>query len=70
MQYVRKVRSNAVGVQTINHRIHITGSCRHCKVLDKTRHPVPTALLVRAYCLWKRMQMAVEGEAQGIVSSR
>ena len=56
---VRELR--AVGVPTNNQRGQISGPCRLCGGLDKARHVVPTALLVRVQCLRKSLYMAVEG---------
>ena len=46
---VRELR--AVGVPTNNQREQISGPCRLCEGLDKARHVVPTALLVKSAML-------------------
>ena len=51
----------AEGVPTNNQRGQISGPCRLWGGLDKARHIVPTALLVRVQCFRKGSYKAVEG---------
>ena len=52
----------AVGVPTNKKRVQSSGSCRICGDLDKARHVVLTALLVKVQYLRKRLDIAVEGD--------
>ena len=51
----------AEGVPTNNQRGQRSVPCRLCGGLDKARHIVPTALLVRVQCFRKGSYKAVEG---------
>ena len=51
----------ADGVPTNNKRGRRSGFCRLRGGLDKARHIVPTALLIRAQCFRKRLYKAVQG---------
>ena len=51
----------AEGVPTNNQRGQRSGPCRLLRGLDKARHIVPTALLVRVQCFRKGSYKAVEG---------
>ena len=51
----------AEGVQTNNQRGRRSGPCRLWGGLDKARHIVPTALLVRVQCFRKSLLKAVQG---------
>ena len=51
----------AEGVLTNNQRGRRAGPCRLWGGLDKARHIVPTALLVRVQCFRKGLYKAVEG---------
>ena len=51
----------AEGVPTNNQRGQRSGPCRLLGGLDKARHIVPTALLVRVQCFRKGSYKAVEG---------
>ena len=54
-----ELRSDAEGVSTNNQRGQRSGPCQGG--LDKARHIVPTALLVRVQCFKKGSYKAVEG---------
>ena len=51
----------AEGVPTNNQRGRRSGPCRLWGGLDKARHIVPTALLVRVQCFRKSLHKAVQG---------
>ena len=51
----------AEGVPTNNQRGRRSGPCRLRGGLDKARHKVSTALLVRVQCFMKGLYKAVEG---------
>ena len=51
----------AEGVPTDNQKGRRAGPCRLCGGLDKARHIVPTALLVRVQCFRKGPYKVVEG---------
>ena len=51
----------AEGVPTNNQRGQRSGPCRLCGGLNKARHVVPTALLVRMQCFRKGLYKTVEG---------
>ena len=51
----------AEGVPTNNQRGRRSGPCRLLGGLDKARHIVPTALLVRVQCFRKSLHKAVQG---------
>ena len=48
-------------VPTNNQTGRRSGPCRLSGGLDKVRHIVPTALLVRVQCFWKSLYKAVKG---------
>ena len=58
----------AEGVPTNNQRRRRSGPCRLWGGLDKARHIVPTALLVRVQCFRKSLHKAVQGPSTTLES--